>query len=133
MKVSEIKDKLSPQIKSILDYANWGYEYNGNVHHKDAEKACNYLEKTTFSLNLIKSLIDYDVEEALRDEDFQIVSTPYDYEEIYNYEASKFIARFIASRIAEKRILKFIWTRKDGLYSNKWSSSLIENCIFTIN
>ncbi len=111
-------------VKNNLDNSEWDYYFTDQGNSIDAQKACNYLNSQKFSIEVIKGeLTEWwsGLVDNLRDQ------------QITGEEKAKYAASYIASGLAQQRILKFIWNSNDGVDSSKWCPSLIEKTTFLLS
>lgn len=109
-----LTNDLLKEIKSILDYADWTYEYCGN--EGDAAKALYYLQNQRFSLNYLRNYFNQCDTSFIND---------------LLYEGEDMVTAFVkesAPNLAELRCGRFAWSGKYG--TNGWDLS---NTCFRIN
>lgn len=107
MKKVILSNELIKEIKSVIDNADWTYDYCGN--EGDADKALYYLMTQKFSISYLKKYINSCdmsfVNEAIEDGD-------------------DFVTAFVkeaAPNLAQERCFKFMW---NGVYgTNGWDLS----------
>ena len=114
MKTTILTNELLREIKSVLDNADWTYDYCGN--EGDADKAIYYLQTQKFSLDYLRRYFNECdtsfVNDALEECDDMVTA----------------FVKEAAPNLAELRCHKFMWSGEYG--TNGWDLS---NTSFKIN
>jgi hypothetical protein len=107
METTILTNELLKEIKSILDNADWTYEYCRN--EGDADKALYYLQTQKFSLNYLKNYFNQCdtsfVNDALEEGEDMVTA----------------FVKEAAPNLAELRCSRFMWSGKFG--TNGWDLS----------